>query len=128
MQKYSEWQYTIVKDEFSLYFPEGDYDIKTLADWYRIVPTKGEEIAYYNDNIELVKQHFEKFSTSNDVNTKVMNDLHSNSILYVRCMAIYDKEGTMVGFAAQQYLNGSPAFKKFLYFNEFDTEEYCFAV
>ena len=128
MQKYPEWQYTIVKDEFSLYFPEGDYDIETLANWYRIVPTKGEEIAYYGNDVELVKRHFEKFSTSNDVHSKVINDVHSNPVLYIWCMAIYDKEGTMVGFAAQQYLNDSPAFKKFLYFNEFDTNEYCFMV
>lgn len=118
MQNYPEWKYTIVKDEFSLYFPEGDYNIESLMKWYKIIPTNGEKIAYYDNDIELLKQHFEKFLTSDDIHTRVINDLHSNPILYIRCMTIYDTQDNLMGFAAQENKDGFKSEKKILYFGE----------
>ena len=114
----SEWEYKVVKDEFFLYFPEGDYNIGTLLEWYKVVPTNPNTIAYYGDNVELLKRHFERFSQFDDVHTKNGNDFHSNPLLYVHCMAVYNSESELVGFAAQEYIEGKAADKKFLYLNE----------
>lgn len=124
MIAYSEWEYTIVKDEFQLYFPEGDYDINLLAEWYKVIPTKGEKIAYYGDNTKILKQHFENFLDFSGVKTKSNNDMHSNSFLTVWCLAIYNAQQELTGFAAQEFIEGKPAQKKILYFNEL--REQCF--
>lgn len=118
MEAYTEWEYYIVKDEYFLYFPEGNYDIHSLVDWYKTIPTHPNKIAYYGDNIELLKRHFEKFSTFTEVHTKSTNDFHSNPVLYVWCMAIYNSERDLVGFAAQEFVEGKPADKKIKYFGE----------
>lgn len=118
MDCYTEWEYVVAKDDFHIYFPEGDYDIVTLAEWYKIIPTNSEKIGYYGDNETLLKQHFEKFSKFEEVWTKSTNDFHSNSILYVHCMVIYNSENDLVGFAAQELIEGKPADKKILYFNK----------
>ena len=115
---HSEWEYFVGKDVFQFYFPNGDYDIYTLAEWYRVIPTQPEKISYYGDNIPLLKQHFENFAMFDSVKTKVGNDLHSNTFLTVWCMAIYNTESELVGFAAQEYINGKAADKKILYFGE----------
>ena len=115
-----EWEYYIVKDEFLLYFPEGDYDIHLLVDWYKTIPTHPEKIAYYGDNTDLLKRHFEKFSTFTEVHTKVTNDFHSNLVLYVWCIAIYNLRGELVGFSAQEFIEGKPANKKICYFGELE--------
>ena len=112
----SEWEYFIVKDEFQLYFPEGDYNINLLAEWYKIIPTRGEKIGYYGDNIDLLKRHFKKFSDFGDVKTKMNNDMHSNNFLTVWCLAIYNSEHELVGFSAQEYIEGKPAEKKIQYY------------
>lgn len=114
----SEWEYFIVKDEFQFYFPEGDYDINLLAEWYKIIPTRGEKIGYYGDNIDLLKRHFQKFSDFGDVKIKMTNDFHSNPILTVWCLAVYNMEQELVGFAAQEFVQGKPAAKKIVYFSE----------
>ena len=118
MEAYSQWEYKVVKDEFSLYFPEGDYDINVLADWYKTIPTHPEVLTYYGDNEELLKQHFEKFSMFSEVRSKITNDLHSNSILYVWCLAIYNSQMELVGFAAQEIKDSCKGEKKILYFKE----------
>ena len=118
MESFSEWDFKVVKDEFSLYFPEGEYDIHSLAEWYRTIPTHPENIAYYGDNINLLKQHFTKFANFEAINSKWTNDIHSNPILYVWCLAIYDSERNLVGFAAQEIKDGFKGEKKILYFDE----------
>lgn len=118
MEFYSEWEYVIVKDEFQIFFPEGDYDIKLLAEWYKIIPTKSEKISYYGDNIQMIKHHFTNFVKYGNTKTKLVNDMHSNEFLNVWCMAIYNSESELVGFAAQEYTDKGPAEKKFVYFNE----------
>lgn len=114
----SEWEYYIVKDEFQIYFPEGEYTIDELAEWYRIIPTEGEKISYYGDNIDLLKRHFTNFVNFGGVKTKLSNDMHSNKFLVVLCMVIYNVEQEMVGFAAQEFIEGNPADKKIKYFGE----------
>lgn len=118
MEFYSQWDYYIASDEFQVYFPEGDYTIADLVDWYKTIPTHPKKISYYGDNIELLKRHFEKFVSFSDVHSKLTNDHHSNSILKVFCLAIYNLEGDLLGFAAQEYRNGFPADKKISYFRE----------
>lgn len=118
MEFYTDWDYYIATDEFQLYFPEGDYDITTLLEWYRTIPTHPKKISYYGDNEELLKRHFEKFVSFGDVHSKLTNDYHSNSILKIFCITIYNSEGDLVGFAAQEYINGFPANKKISYFRE----------
>ena len=118
MESRSDWQFKVVKDEFFLYFPEGDYDIDTLVDWYRTIPTRPDTVAYYGDNINLLKQHFEKFAAFSEIRTKSTNDFHSNPVLYVWCMAIYNWEMELVGFAAQELINDESANKKIRYFGE----------
>lgn len=124
MEYYSEWNYVVVKDEFQIFFPEGDYDINSLAEWYRVIPTKSEKIAYYGDNIELLKRHFDNFVNCSNTKTKLVNDTHSNEFLNVWCMAIYDSECSLVAFAAQEYSSKGATGKKILYFNELREE--CF--
>ena len=118
MLAYSEYQYFIVKDEFQIYFPEGDYDIGLLAEWYKVIPTHPTDYKYYGDNVDLLKRHFEKFSDFSGVKTKMNNDMHSNSFLTVWCTAIYNAERELVGFAAQEYVHDKPEERKILYFNE----------
>ena len=118
MEAYSQWEYKVVKDEFVLYFPEGDYDIHTLADWYKTIPTLSEVLAYYGDNTKLLKEHFSKFVNFDEINTKWTNDFRSNPILYVWCLAIYNSQMELVGFAAQEIKDGFKGEKKILYFGE----------
>ena len=123
MEGYTEWEYYIAKDLFHLYFPEGEYNIYTLAEWYKVIPTKAEKIAYYGDRVDLLKQHFEQLVTCSDIKTKITNDIHSNAILNIWCLTIYNVEGELVGFAAQEveeYLTkGSiKGEKKIIFFNE----------
>lgn len=118
MEYYAEWDYVVVKDEFQVFFPEGDYDINSLAEWYKVIPTKSEKIAYYGDNIELLKRHFDNFVNYSNTKTKLVNDMHSNEFLNVWCMAIYDSECNLVAFAAQEYSAKGATEKKILYFNE----------
>lgn len=118
MEAFSEWEYYIGKDEFQLYFPEGNYNIQTLADWYKVIPTQSEKIAFYGDNVDLLKRHFEKFTHSSNIKTKMNNDMESNSFLTVWCLTIYNAERELVGFAAQEYLQKGPGEKKILYFDE----------
>lgn len=120
----SEWEYFIVKDEFQIYFPEGPYTIDRLVDWYKIIPTKPEKISYYGDNTELLKQHFTIFTEFGDVKTKIGNDMHSNHFLTIWCMAIYDLEEELVGFAAQEFLDDKPGEKKIRYFGELNEQYY----
>lgn len=114
----ADWDFVIMKDEFQLFFPDGDYDIYTLAAWYKTIPTKPEKIAFYGDNENLLKRHFEEFREYSNIKSKITNDLHSNKILNVWCLAIYNSESELVGFAAQEYINGFAADKKILYFGE----------
>ena len=128
MLAYPEYQYFIVKDEFQIYFPEGDFDIGLLAEWYRVIPTHPTDYKFYGDNTDLLKRHFQKFSAFSEVKTKMNNDMHSNPFLTVWCMAIYNTEKELVGFAAQEFVEGKPAEKKIQYYIELDDEEYCFPV
>lgn len=118
MLAYSEYEYFIVKDEFQIYFPEGDYDIGLLAEWYKIIPTNPTDYKYYGDNIDLLKRHFEKFTNFSGVKSKMNNDMHSNNFLTIWCLTIYNAERELVGFAAQEYLQKGPGEKKILYFGE----------
>ena len=129
MEYGSKWEFYIAKDEFQLYFPEGEYTIQKLAKWYNVIPTSPEKISYYglNDK-ELLKQHFSNFCNFGDIKTKLNNDRHSNNFLMIWCMAIYNMESEVVGFAAQEYSDKGPGEKKILYFNDLNTEEYCFMV
>ena len=120
---HSNWEYFIAKDEFQINFPEGDYDIGVLVDWYRVIPTKSENFSYYGDNIEILKDHFSKFTEFGDVKTKMNNDMHSNHFLTVWCLVIYNSEHELVGFSAQEYIEGKPADKKILYFNELNDKQ-----
>ena len=122
MIAYSDWEYFIVKDEFQLYFPEGDYDINLLTEWYQVIPTKAEKISYYGDNIKILKEHFEKFVNFGDIKTKMINDMHTNNFLTIWCLAIYNTEQELVGFAAQEFVQGKPAEKKIRYFDELNGE------
>ena len=117
MESRFQWEYRVVKDEFQIFFPEGDYDIDTLIDWYKIIPTKGKELAYYGDNVDLLKRHFEHF-TAFEIKTKCTNDFHSNKVLTIWCVAIYNWEMELVGFAAQEYMKDKPEAKKIRYFGE----------
>lgn len=126
MNKSTNWDYVIAEDEFQVFFPEGDYNIDSILEWYKIIPTTPRIFSYYGGNIDLLKRHFELFSNFSDVRTKVTNDFHSNTILSIWCMTIYDKQGILVGFAAQEYLDGFAASKKILYLNDLDNVEYCF--
>lgn len=123
MEYYAEWDYVVVKDEFQIFFPEGNYDINSLAEWYRVIPTKSEKIAYYGDNIELLKEHFSKFTEFGGVKTKFNNDMHSNQFLTVWCLAIYNSECELVGFSAQEFIEGKPADKKIKYFGELSDKQ-----
>lgn len=118
MEGMSEWEYYIAKDEFTLPFPEGDYDINLLVEWYRVIPTKPQKISYYGDNTKILKDHFSRFTDFGDVKTKLNNDMHSNHFLTIWCMAIYNMERELVGFAAQEYIGDKPAEKKICYFDE----------
>ena len=118
MEGYTEWEYKVVKDEFFLYFPEGEYDIHTLAEWYKTIPTHPETIAYYGDRIDLLKQHFSKYINFKEINTKWINDFSSNPVLYVWCLAIYNSQMELVGFAAEENNNNLRGEKKILYFGE----------
>lgn len=112
----NNWDYVIAQDSFQIYFPEGDYDINLLLEWYNVIPTKPEKISYYGDNIELVKQHFQKFTDNmGEVRTKLTNDYHSNNILKVYCLVLLNTRGEVVGFAAQEFCKGFAANKKILY-------------
>ena len=51
------------------------------------------------------------------------NDMHSNHFLTVWCLAIYNSEHELVGFSAQEYIEGKPADKKILYFNELNDKQ-----
>ena len=115
---YSQWEYKIVKDEFQVYFPEDDFSVPLLKEWYEIIPTKGEVIAYYGDNTWKLKQHFERFCGTPDVKTKINNDMYSNKFLTIWCLAIYDSQNNLVGFAAQEIEEGKPTKKKIYYYNE----------
>lgn len=118
-----EWEYFIVKDEFQIYLPEGGYTIDNLVEWYRVIPTKSEKISYYGDNTELLKQHFTILTEFGDVKTKIGNDMHSNKFLTIWCMAIYNLELKLVGFAAQEFIEGKPADKKIKYFGELSDKQ-----
>ena len=118
MVSFSEWEYFIAKDKFQLYFPEGDYDIDLLIEWYKVIPTKLEKISYYGDNTKILKDHFSKFTDFGDVKTKKDNDTHANSFLTVWCMTIYNSEMELLGFSAQEFIQGKPAEKKIRYFKE----------
>ena len=122
MLVYTEYQYFIVKDEFQIYFPEGDYDITLLAEWYKVIPTHPTDCKYYGDNTELLKRHFERFCGTPDVKTKMNNDMQSNLFLTVWCIAIYNAEQELVGFAAQEYIHDKPEEKKVLYYNELNED------
>lgn len=123
MEGFSEWVYSIVKDEYFLYFPEGDYDINLLADWYKTIPTHSEKIAYYGDNTKILKEHFSKFVEFGDVKTKINNDMHANQFLTVWCLAIYNTECELVGFSAQEFIEGKPVDKKIKYFGELSDKQ-----
>lgn len=113
----SNWDYVIAQDSFQIYFPEGDYDINLLSEWYNVIPTNPEKISYYGANIELVKQHFQKFTDNmGEVRTKLTNDHHSNNILKVYCLVLLNAYGKVIGFAAQEFYKGFAANKKILYF------------
>ena len=103
----AEYDYYIAQDSFDLYFPEGDYDVELLYDWYNIIPTTPKIISYYGDNIELLKRQFEKFSSNGLVKTRKNNDLHAEEMLNIHVLCIYDKENNLQGFAAQQWENGA---------------------
>jgi len=118
MLVFSTYEYFIVKDEFQIFFPEGDYDINTLSEWYQINPTKPTDYKYYGDNQDLLKNHFTRFSGTPDVKTKMNNDMHSNPFLTIWCIAIYNADQELVGFAAQEYTNGKPAERKIKYYQE----------
>ena len=118
MLSFSEYQYFIVKDEFQIYFPEGDYDINLLVDWYKTIPTHPTDYKYYGDNTDLLKRHFEKFMNFSGVKTKMNNDMNANSFLTVWCIAIYDAERELKGFAAQEFIGDKPGEKKIRYFGE----------
>ena len=122
MLVYTEYEYFIAKDEFQVYFPEGgNYNIEMLAEWYRVIPTHPTDCKYYGDNVDLLKRHFEKFSEFSGVKTKMNNDMHSNSFLTVWCLAIYNAEQELVGFAAQEWLDGKPGETKIEYYNELNS-------
>jgi len=114
----TDWDYFIVKDNFQIFFPEGNYDVRLLAEWYRIIPTKAEKIAYYGDNTEMVKDHLHRFMVHGDVKTRMGNDMHSSPFLNVWCMAIYNYEMELVGFAAQEYSESNGAGEKQIVFFE----------
>lgn len=116
MKCYAEWEYYIAKDEFQIYFPEGDYDINSLIEWYRTIPTQPEKISYYGDNTQILKRHFENFVDFKGIKTKFNNDMYSNSFLTVWCLAIYNTEEELVGFAAQEYIEDKPQQRKISYF------------
>lgn len=118
MLTFSEYEYFIVKDEFQIYFPEKDFDINLLAEWYRVIPTHPTDYKYYGDNINLLKDHFTRFCGTPDVKTKMNNDMHSNSFLTVWCIAIYNAEQELVGFAAQEFFDNKPQEKKIRYYGE----------
>ena len=119
----SQWEYFIAKEEFQLYFPEGDYDIDLLLEWYKVIPTKTESFAYYGDNTKILKDHFSKFTEFSDVKTKLNNDMHSNSFLTIWCMSIYNSEYELVGFSAQEFIEGKPADKKIKYFGDLNDNQ-----
>ena len=123
MEGYTEWEYYIAKANFHIFFPDGDYNIQTLVDWYKVIPTKAEKISYYGDNIELLKGHFEKFSMFDIVKTKISNDTHSNKFLNIWCTAIYNSDMELVAFAAQEFIEGKSADKKIKYFGELNGEQ-----
>jgi len=114
----SEYDYYIAEDSFIIYFPDDDYTILDLWDWYSILPTKPQPINYYGDNIQLIKEHFQHFVDCNNIKTRKTNDLHAESYLTVNVFVIYDRQNEVQGFAAQEWLEGFAAEKKILYLNK----------
>ena len=123
MLYHAQWEYSIVKDEFQISFPEGDYDINLLAEWYQVIPTKSENFSYYGDNTKILKEHFSKFTEFGDVKTKLNNDMHANHFLTIWCLAIYNAECELVGFSAQEFIEGKSANKKIKYFGELSDQQ-----
>lgn len=115
----AEYDYYIAKDSFTIYFPEDNYDVNLLWDWYTIMPTEPQAVAYYGDNIELVKRHFEQFTNFDDIKTRMGNNLHAEPFLTVNVFVIYNYQGELQGFAAQEWMSGFGADRKFLYCREF---------
>lgn len=111
--EFADYDYYIAEDNFNIYFPEDTdvYDIDILKEWYEVIPTEPKIIGYYGDNIEILKQHFERFMQNGNIKTKVGNDIHGNKVLNVKVYVIYKAE-KLVGFAAQEWNRE----KKILYF------------
>ena len=115
------YDYCIAQDSFTIFFPEdGDFDIQLLFEWYKIIPTEPKRIAYYGDNIDLLKRHFDKFILSNNIKTRLTNGFHSEQCLNVSVMTIYNSMGDLQGFAAQEWINDWGAEIKILYLDELE--------
>ena len=113
------FDYYIAQDSFTIFFPEDeDFDIQLLLEWYQTIPTEPKPIAYYGDNIDLVKRHFDKFIISNNIKTKMTNGFHAEQCLNVNVMTIYNSTGDLQAFAAQEWINGWGAEIKTLYLDE----------
>ena len=113
------YDYSIAQDSFTIFFPEDeDFDIQLLLEWYKIIPTEPKKIAYYGDNINLLKQHFNKFILSGNIKTRKSNDLHAEQCLVVNVLTIYSDYGDLRGFAAQEWINGWGKEIKTLYLDE----------
>ena len=115
------FDYYIAQDSFTIFFPEDeDFDIQLLLEWYKTIPTEPKEIAYYGDNTNLLKEHFNKFVLSGNIKTRRSNDLHAEQCLVVNVMTIYNSTGDLQGFAAQEWINGWGTEKKILYLDELE--------
>ena len=101
----AECEYYIAVDSFDINFPEGDYTIDDLKEWYEVIPTEPKVIGYYGDNIDLMVKHFQNFSGSL-VKTRMGNDMHSDKILHVQVLVIYTMNNHLQGFAVQEWVNG----------------------
>ena len=113
------YDYSIAQDSFTIFFPEDeDFDIQLLLEWYKIIPTEPKKIAYYGDNINLLKQHFNKFILSGNIKTRKSNDLLAEQCLIVNVLTIYSDYGDLRGFAAQEWINGWGKEIKTLYLDE----------
>lgn len=111
----AQWEYAIVMDSFDINFPEGDYDIDLLEEWYSIIPTEPKLIGHYGDNTKIIEEHFQNFSRGL-VKTKMGNDMHSDKILHMQVLVLYDRDFGICGFAAQEWENGFGSEVKIKYY------------
>lgn len=120
------YNYYIVQDNFSILFPEQDYTVEELYEWYKVIPTNPKVIGYYGVDEQLIKRHFEKMLISDEVKTRKSNTLHAEDNLNVNVLVVYNRNGKCVGFAAQEWRGNWGKEKKAIYLNEFNKEEYSF--